>query len=321
MRFPKIKPFLIRVLTAILPREWLRRVYIAYSAVVFQCKYGDYKFPRIFTIEISSHCNRACSYCPNIKYPQAARLIKDEVFHKIVDRLAEIRYNGVVDFIFFNEPTLNPKLPDYIRLVKAKVPSCIPRISTNGDFLTPELVTRLADAGIDRIYPMRHNPTPKGWRENIASLSEQFPGLFQPMDIDDCETNYGLHDFNGLVEVKRHRGRHLVNGKASCRVHRHIAQITIEGEWNLCCVDYEKTRQFGSLLLDPIMTIWRSSQFTAARNALEAGKPVSAACAKCTCLVERGDFKRPDFVSRQEAESLEQNQKPVAQFEKRHSLK
>jgi len=293
-----MKKFIIKLLTAILPLKWLRKLYIGYAAVIFQIKYGDWKFPRIISIEISTHCNRTCSYCPNVVKPQAARLIKEEIIDKIIKRIGEINYHGVVDFIFFSEPTLNPKLAEYVKRVKEAAPKSIPRICTNGDLLTYEKTKALVEAGLDRIYVMRHNPTPKGWKDRLDMLSAQFPGIFILMDIDEVERVEGLHDFNGLIEVKKHRGRHIVDGKARCQVHRHVAQFTVDGDWNLCCVDYGKTFQFGSLLRNGILEIWNDPNFVQIRQTLEAGIPATPYCKKCTCLVERGDYKDPEFVPR-----------------------
>lgn len=314
-----MKKKLIRLLTKLLPLKILRGIYIGYSSVTAFLKYGDSKFPRIISIEISTHCNRACTYCPNIAYPQQPRLIKEEVISKIISRLGEIKYSGVVDFIFFSEPTLHPKLADYVARVRQVVPNAIPRICTNGDLLTYDLVKKLSDAGLDRIYPMRHNPTPDGWVENITTLSAQFPGLFQIMDIDDVEREEGLNDFNGLLEVKKHRGRKIIGGKARCQVHRHVAQLTVDGDWNLCCIDYAKTRSFGSLISRSMMDIWRDPEFVKARAMLESGKPITKTCVTCTCLVERKpEHRRPDFVPRTEGEALPRNSSVLDQWKKIH---
>jgi hypothetical protein len=301
-----MKKQLIKILTATVPLKVLRKIYITYSGINYRIKYGDSKFPRIITIEISSHCNRICSYCPNVLYPQVAKLMDEEVFNKVAERIGEIDYNGVVDFIFFSEPTLHPKLAKYIKKIKQHAPKSIPRISTNGDFLTEEKVKAFVEAGLDRIYVMRHNPTPEGWVENIEALSKKFPGIFVRMDIDQVEATEGLHDFNGLLEVKKHRGRHIVEGRARCQVHRHIAQILIDGSWNLCCVDYAKTKQFGSLLKNSILEIWNTPEFARGRGALEAGFPITEVCKTCTCLVERKpEHKRADYISRADAEKLQ----------------
>ena len=295
-----MKTTIIRILTSLLPLKWLRKIYILYSGLVFRVKYGDPLFPRIITIEINSHCNRTCSYCPNVIYPQAPKLIKEEVIAKIISRLKEIDYCGTVDFIFFSEPTLNKHLAEYVRRVRQACPKAVTRICTNGDLLTKEKVQSLVDAGLHRIYAMRHNPTPEGWVENMQTLSAQFPGTFILMDIDEVERVEGLHDFNGLLEVKKHRGRTMVDGIARCQVHQHVAQITIDGDWDLCCVDYAKTHQFGSLMERGILEIWNDPKFASARALLRSGKPAFKVCQTCTCLVHREptDRIRPDFVPR-----------------------
>jgi hypothetical protein len=294
----KIKKLIIRVLTATIPLKPLRWIYRNYSKIEFYLRYKDSKFPRIISIEISTHCNRTCSYCPNVIYPQSAKLIKEEVINKIIKRLGEINYHGVVDFIFFSEPMLHPKLHEFVARVKKAAPHCIPRICTNGDLLTYEKTKRLVEAGLDRIYVMRHNPTPPGWRDNIDMLSAQFPGIFIKMDIDEVERVEGLNDFGGLLEVKKHRGRTIIKGRARCQVHRHVAQFTVDGDWLLCCVDYAKTKKFGSLMTHSIMEIWKDPAFVKGRTALENGYPITETCKTCTCLVERGSYKDPNFVLR-----------------------
>jgi MoaA/NifB/PqqE/SkfB family radical SAM enzyme len=297
-----MKRLLIKLLTASLPLKLLRKIYIYFSFITSWWKYGDYKFPRIISIEINTHCNRACSYCPNIIYPQSPKLIKKEVMAKLADRLGDINYSGVVDFIFFSEPMLNRSLPEYVKMVKKAAPKSIPRICTNGDLLTHDNVQELISSGLERIYAMRHNPTPIGWREKMSRLKAAFPGNIIVMDIDEVERVEGLHDFNGLLEVKKHRGRNIVKGTARCQVHRHVMQITIDGDWDLCCVDYAKTYKFGSLLERSIMDIWKDPAFVAVRKTLEAGEPATEVCKTCTCLVVRKpEHTRVDFVPREGA--------------------
>jgi len=289
MAAKSLKRECIRYLTRHMDCAALRKMYHIYAYAVNWVNHGNPLFPRMMTIEINSHCNRACSYCPNFIAPQAARLIKPEVFRKIVDRIAEIDYAGVVDFIFFSEPTLHPKLAEYMAHLTERAPRCIPRISTNGDFLTETSVQRLLDAGINRIYAMRHLPTPEGWPERIARLSDRFPGLFVRMDIEQVETTVGLNHYGGLVKV-RHLMKPETNsvGKAVCRVHAHLAQFTIDGDWDLCCTDFGKTYRFGNLLDQSIMEIWNQPAFVAIRRGLRDGRPPLPICKSCFCFCDRG---------------------------------
>ncbi len=279
-----LKHSLIKFLTALLPLKPLRWLYRQYAALTAWVKYGDATFPRIISIEINTHCNRACTYCPNVVQPQAAKLMDWDVFTRIVDRLRTIRYSGVVDFIFFSEPTLHPRLAVHVAYVKQQVPWCVARICTNGDLLNTRNVAALEEAGLDRIYAMRHNPTPDGWRERMAALERAHKGIFVMMDIDRVEAEQGLHDFEGLVKVKKHRGRQEKKGRAYCDVHTHVAQIGYNGDWLLCCVDYARTLTFGNLIQDDIMTIWRKPSFARLRGELRSGVARLPKCIECACF-------------------------------------
>ena len=278
----KLKTQTIRFLTKHADFAFLRKLYASYFHINSYLRYGDPYFPRIITIEISSHCNRACTYCPNVVAPQTPRLINEDNFKRIVARIKEIRYNGVVDFIFFSEPTLHPKLAEYIAHVKREVPWCIPRISTNGDLLTSKKVKAFVDAGLERVYVMRHVPTPDGWVENIDNLDKEFPGVFVKMDIEEVERTVGLNHYGGVVEVKKViKALPNKDGSPSCRIHNHIAQITIDGDWNLCCTDWAKTISFGNVIQTPILELWYSDKFKKMRKDLRAGVARLNVCKDC----------------------------------------
>jgi MoaA/NifB/PqqE/SkfB family radical SAM enzyme len=283
----RLKRKIIRSLTRTIHRDKLRACYRLYSYGLHWIKYGDPFFPRIISIEINTHCNRACVYCPNVFTPKAPRLIKQDVFDKIVQRIAELNYSGVVYFVFFNEPTLNPKLKDYIAQLKQHAPKVMTRICTNGDLLTAYTVKQMIESGLDRIYVMRHIPTSNQWSEKMQSLAEAFPGIFVIMDIEDLEKTNGLNDFGGTVNVKNkmipEKNRH---GVPVCRVHAHVAQITIDGKWDLCCTDYGRTHSFGDLMHDSFSSIWKDRSFVVMRNKLRSGQPVLPFCKSCFCFTK-----------------------------------
>lgn len=292
-----MRTYLIRFLTVAVPRDLLRRIYHRYSSVVSWLRYRDATFPRIISIEINTHCNRACEYCPNVAVPQKRQLMDAKVFMAVVERLRDIRYAGVVDFIFFSEPTIHPALAGCIALVKNRVPWCSTRICTNGDRLTEEYVTQLRDAGLDRIYAMRHRPVSKVWENGLRSkmreLAGKFPGLFVLMDIDEVERTSGLHNFEGLVKVDKIRGRQMRDGHPFCDVHTHVAQITVNGDWILCCVDYAKTLSFGNLMNKGFLEIWRSPFFVRLRMELRSGHARLPKCQECPCMK---DYNAPDLM-------------------------
>jgi MoaA/NifB/PqqE/SkfB family radical SAM enzyme len=104
------------------------------------------------------------------------------------------------------------------------------------------------------------------------------------MDIDQVEKETGLHDFEGLVKVKNIRGRQMKDGHPFCDVHTHVAQIGVNGDWLLCCVDYARTLSFGNLVNKPIMDIWNDPFFVRMRKELRMGHARIHKCQECPCI-------------------------------------
>ncbi|APR82276.1 Coenzyme PQQ synthesis protein E [Minicystis rosea] len=106
------------------------------------------RLPHVISLEPTSYCNLRCIMCPSptLKGPRGHMAIS--IYEKI---LAEAAAFGVHRFRFvgLGEPTLNPRLPEMIRL--AHRAGIYTELSTNGTLLTPALTEALLDAGLDEI--------------------------------------------------------------------------------------------------------------------------------------------------------------------------
>ena len=109
----------------------------------------------LVSIETHSKCNRRCWFCPNAHHDRHSqnKEMTDALFHKILDELTEIRYDGALSLSGNNEPLLDPNFAERrVRLAKAKLPNARLMFFTNGDYLSPGVLKRLVDEGIDYIY-------------------------------------------------------------------------------------------------------------------------------------------------------------------------
>lgn len=104
-------------------------------------------------IETGSICNRSCSFCPVSHYEREAdEWMSIEMFTKIIDELVLIRYTGRIALYSYNEPVRDPRLPDLIRLVRAKLPRVCIMINSNGDYFKgPEDIWKLYEAGLNQM--------------------------------------------------------------------------------------------------------------------------------------------------------------------------
>ncbi len=105
---------------------------------------------REIALEIYGGCNYKCEMCPQAwgREHNFLNTLPFDVFTKIVD---EGKQYGVdlVSLQGSGEPTLNPKMPQYVRYVKEQGIKCISL--TNGYLLTPKLSRELIESGIDTL--------------------------------------------------------------------------------------------------------------------------------------------------------------------------
>ncbi|GGY24590.1 radical SAM/SPASM domain-containing protein [Paludibacterium paludis] len=214
-------------------------------------------------IEVNSRCNRRCDYCPNVIEPRKApKMMKPEQFERILDRLVEADFSGRLSYHFYNEPLLHPKLPDFVGRVRERLPRVRQILYSNGDFLTDEKYHLLHERGIERFIITQHDGNPGEPKPNLVWLTPQLLKLTSRA---------------GTVEA----GPPVAPG-VSCFAPSDMLIITITGNVVLCYEDSREEVVMGNVFDTPIMDIWMSPAFRAAREALTDGdRTVSEICRRC----------------------------------------
>lgn len=116
-----------------------------------------FNFINYVEIEISSKCNRHCSYCPSSKRNGKGELISLSIVKKILIELKSINFQGGIAFHQYNEPLLELKhLFVCMNLVKKYLPKAKMVLYTNGDLLTKSLYKDLKRNGINEFHISRH---------------------------------------------------------------------------------------------------------------------------------------------------------------------
>ncbi|XAZ20401.1 radical SAM protein (plasmid) [Sinorhizobium sp. B11] len=106
-------------------------------------------------VEISSFCNRHCTYCPisQVDRSSSNRLLPEEIFNKLVDDLERIDYAESVCLNLYNEPMSDRELLlSRISLLRQRLPKSRIYFSTNGDYLSREYLKAAVDAGLSELY-------------------------------------------------------------------------------------------------------------------------------------------------------------------------
>lgn len=120
-------------------------------------------------IEISSHCNRSCIYCPQYEMKRERELLPIDAFEKIIKDLRVVKFNGAIAFHKFNEPLLEMEhLCKCIEITKKYLPRAKLELFTNGDLLTRKRYLLLKRKGIDEFHISCHLNENEEWNKDLA---------------------------------------------------------------------------------------------------------------------------------------------------------
>ncbi|MDH5640816.1 MAG: radical SAM protein, partial [Nitrospira sp.] len=114
--------------------------------------------PFLLYVDPSSACNFACQFCPTghrdlLRASEYKRSVMHlALFEKLIRDLEEFRQPlKVMRMNKIGEPLLNKNLPTMISLAKASGRVRYIDLATNAALFEPDLLTRLIDAGLDRL--------------------------------------------------------------------------------------------------------------------------------------------------------------------------
>ena len=99
-------------------------------------------------IEATNMCNTRCLHCPHEALVRPLGKMDLQTYQTIMNKVIEYAPSFCVVYSGVGEPLLNPSIYDFITYVAQRGRTSI---ITNGSVLTPEIVQRLIDAGIDQI--------------------------------------------------------------------------------------------------------------------------------------------------------------------------
>jgi len=103
-------------------------------------------YPSYLEVELTSRCNLACKFCPQTKLTRPKGDLEFSAFEQLLDRVGEFVF--LLNFSGFGEPTLHPRLFDFVRHAKSQE---IPRvgIETNGTDIDEAFLDGVFGSGLD----------------------------------------------------------------------------------------------------------------------------------------------------------------------------
>jgi hypothetical protein len=262
-------------------------------------------------IETHSYCNRRCGYCPNVVGDRLGdnKRMDPALFSGVVRDLAEVEWAGNFVLTSYNEPLADRIILERIAEAHAALPKARMMIYTNGDYLTPQYVQDLTEAGLDYMHISIHMNAADVYSDiygldRIAEVTTRMgiPAKFKKiknnefivaraphrkMEIELRAINYWKHgkDRGGLIQNMPvpQEARRL-----PCYFPFEYMHIGFEGNIVPCChirSDNEVHRPYrtGNLRDFPsLFQAYASTKLAGWRRHLISNKPKEGPCATCT---------------------------------------
>lgn len=230
-------------------------------------------------IEINHACNRNCSYCPNSIAERITKgMMTTDSYQIILNNLVEINFEGRISFDFYNEPLLNPHLPEFVKMTKKQLPKTQIHLYSNGTLLTETKTLALLNSGVDRLVITKHE-------EDEFSETYVFDAVYNSLselmkNKIDYKSYKELHLVNrgGLLKHIGQKGLAL----HPCFIPSHMLTVTVDLRVLSCFEDYHENLIFGDLKLEKLIDIWDKDSYKLFRGNLQKGlRHLHTPCRDC----------------------------------------
>lgn len=240
----------------------------------------DYLF-NLVLIETWNTCNRKCWFCKFGQLRSEPRSkMTTETVHNLIGQLSDIQYDRRISWVGINEPLLDRRLPEFIRLARRTLPSCYQSTITNGDLLNVEMYDRLIDAGLNSIAISVYDDQ-ANFRAEALKSSRTDVIIWDKRSYRDHEwfvLNSG--DFTNragalpVVEIS-----HL---DLPCYKTHTGVSVLPNGDVPLCSDDMYGDVLMGNISTERLVDIWMGSKFSHYRSRLWRSRHGLKLCEKCT---------------------------------------
>lgn len=243
-------------------------------------------------------CNRTCIFCPRHDpklYRNSKKHMSVDLCRIIGQQLSEFKFAGRIGFVGFGEPLLNPLIAECISTIRD---NCLSakwiEVNTNGDFLTREIVKKLADAGCtDIAVSMYDKDESKKYQEMFKSVDIRYM-LRHHYDVSK-NYNLGLVDRIGIMkkEIKRDIQR-------PCYIPFYKLFIDWNGDYLLCDQDWSRDSNQYNIKDVSIFDYWTKKLNPYRKNLIHGNRYLNVPCNSCNIdgiLNGKDSF---DFISNED---------------------
>jgi radical SAM protein with 4Fe4S-binding SPASM domain len=200
------------------------------------------------------------------------------LIERIVRNLGELSYRGRISWFWINEPLLDRRMPDIVRLTRTQNPEAFLSLVTNGDMLTAESYDALKRAGLDGLGVSVYDDDTF---EKVTPLVDERLAIMDMRSVGPGRLdNRGGNIKQRPAEFERYRRR---SSSRSCARPFNMMTINARGQAVLCCSDMYSDVVMGDVRSQRLEDIWNNAAFERYRRALDTnGREGLKLCGECS---------------------------------------
>jgi len=268
------------------------------------------EYPRLVSVETTSHCNAYCVFCPNNALARDKGPMDADLFEKIIEDCRQFPLQAIEPFLQ-GDPFSDPQIMPRLEHIRRRLPKTKLRLYTNGHGMTSKRIDQMIDLGIDHLYVSLNTLDPGKYRElmgiKLARTLRNLDYLTDParrgrvaahltfrmtrlgdtsMREQDEFTAYcrrrGVRSFIvGLFNYKGDVNSGLPVPRYGCE-HVNRLDILATGKVTLCCMDQDGAYGWGDARAHSVLEIYRHKRAREYRHMHASGRRKSAEpCGSC----------------------------------------
>ena len=241
-------------------------------------------YPDVVNIETINRCNSTCAFCTANKYAEKRPFAKisEELFHSVIDQLAEWQYPNKLTLYGNNEPWLDTRIVEFHKYAREKLPTAFIFMSTNGLILNVEKLDSIipyVDQLIINNYceDMKLHDNIKVIYDHVRANPEKYKDvdiLIQMRYVKEVLTNRA-------GSAPNRQGEKLKPIKYTCVMPYTDMWIEPNGNMGICCCDNLERSSMGDLNKEKLVDIWNGEKYKELRETMRKGRNNHPFCKYC----------------------------------------